>query len=147
MDCRKARKFFESYISGDLNGPLVDRFEDHLRNCADCQRALNKEKAFILNLKKGLVLGSPQLFSSPNWDRVKTFEGKKNFRKVAPSYALLVAFCLGILLLLSPLSLDLIRGINSSNMENGSSEIVLKDAGFPNNPPSEEGLNYRIAFY
>ncbi len=147
MNCKKARKFFESYISGDLNGPLADRFEDHLRNCGHCQRALKKERAFILNLKQGLFLRSPQVYPSFNWDRVQTLKGRKGFKKVAPSFALLVALCLGILLLLSPLSLDLIRGINSGNIENGSSEIVMKDAGFPNNPPSEEGLNYRIAFY
>lgn len=147
MNCKKARSLFEAFISGDLDQDLAEPLKSHLQYCPNCQRALNKEKSFLVNLRKELFLGSPQLAPNLNWEQVKAFEEKKGRKRFAPSYALLVVFCIGVLLLLSPLSLDLIRGINPGNYEVKSTEIAWKDSGFPHNPPSQEGLNYRIAFY
>lgn len=55
----------ELYLLDRLNGTALDRVEDHLLFCRDCQDALQKERDFILSLRKALRLGALTQQRSP----------------------------------------------------------------------------------
>lgn len=41
MNCREAKQLFDTYLDGDLSGPLVDELGAHRIECSHCRRSLD----------------------------------------------------------------------------------------------------------
>lgn len=41
MNCREAKQLFDTYLDGDLSGPLVDELGAHRIECSHCRRTLD----------------------------------------------------------------------------------------------------------
>jgi len=148
MNCEKVRQLAESYLLGDLDESTREFIEEHLRNCLECAKFYRKEKAFLSLLKRGMDSSS---WDNPspgiNWGSV--FSSTKSKPRLRPwlSLALIFLLILGIFLLLSPASPALISKIHPSYEEESKASVVSRDIWYPHNPPTAEGLNYRIGFY
>jgi len=148
MNCKKVRQLAESYLLGDLGFLAKEKVEDHLRNCLDCRKIYSQERVFLSLLKKSLNANHQADRSLPiNWGLVFSRKKSRRYLRLVPSLALIFVLLVGIFLLLSPVSTGLINKIYTSPEEGSAVTIVSRDAGYPHNPPSEEGLNYRIGFY
>ncbi|MCR4433888.1 MAG: zf-HC2 domain-containing protein [Caldiserica bacterium] len=148
MNCKKVRQLVESYLLGDLGTLTREKVEDHLKNCPECRKVYSQEETFLSLLKKSLNANQQANWPLPiNWGLVFSSKESKRYMRLVPSFALILILLVGIFLLLSPISAGLINKINSPTEEGSAVTIVSRDAGYPHNPPSEEGLNYRIGFY
>ncbi|MGB9552919.1 MAG: zf-HC2 domain-containing protein [bacterium] len=148
MKCRKVRKLAESYLLGDLEGDIKELVEEHLKKCLECSQFYRREKAFLSLLKKGMGSGSRQTRSLlVNWSLVFSSAKKKSQLRLWPSLALIFLLILGIFLLISPGSLGLISKMHPSSEEESRVSVMSSDVWYPHNPPTAEGLNYRIGFY
>lgn len=41
MNCREAKQLFDTYLDGELSGPLVDELGAHRIECSECRRSLD----------------------------------------------------------------------------------------------------------
>lgn len=148
MKCRKVRKLAEPYLLGDLKSNAKELVEEHLQNCLECSKFYRQEKTFLSLLKKGMGSGSREvrpLFI--NWGLVFSADKKKLHLRLWPSLGLIFLLILGIFLLISPTSLGLISNMHPYSVEESRTLVVSSDVWYPHNPPTAEGLNYRIGFY
>src|SRR3989339_1486825 len=52
MQCSESESHYSAYLEGELEGPLQERFEGHLRTCAHCQHALSEIRFSLQELRK-----------------------------------------------------------------------------------------------
>ncbi len=148
MNCKKVRLLAESYLLGDLGFLTKEMVEDHLRYCLDCRKFYKEEKFFLSLINKSLRDNLQADRSLPiNWGLVFSSKKIRRYFRLVPSLALIFVLLVGIFLLLSPISTGLINKIYTSPEEGSAVTVASRDAAYPHNPPSAEGINYRIGFY
>ena len=52
MECAEGEVHYSAYLDDELESPLRERFEGHLRNCAHCQHTLNEIRFSLQELRK-----------------------------------------------------------------------------------------------
>jgi anti-sigma factor RsiW len=62
MDCAQARTYIDCYVDGELDPVISARIEQHLRDCAACQRAREQ-----LNSLRSLIREGAPYHTAPDW--------------------------------------------------------------------------------
>jgi predicted anti-sigma-YlaC factor YlaD len=104
VSCERIEKLWRRYASGDLSGAKRRRFQDHLKECADCRarkRALDHSAELAAR-----ALAAPEEMTPAEWNRVRPPADEPVARGRRPlAAALAAAACaavIGAILYLAP---------------------------------------------
>jgi hypothetical protein len=103
MDCKKCQNLLGQYLDEELNGPELSDLEQHIKNCPDCLRELErlrKMHSFLTDLKEVEVPeGEREAFIGALRNRIEA-EGAKVSRKKSVLRPVLVTAILVVIALI-----------------------------------------------
>ncbi len=77
MKCREARKHLEGYLSGDLEGDVLRRVEDHLEECSRCREEFALQGELRKRLEEMPAVEARSDFPDRVMRRIRNRKGKR----------------------------------------------------------------------